>query len=483
MAGIGFELKKIYKKEGLSHSLLGAAYSSLVTIGPTIIVMAVILIMYMVLGMSRISFSERELLSSTILYVFIFSVITTAPLNSVFSRYLADKIYEEQIDGILPSYYTGLLISCVLATMEAVPIMASLLVRGGVDLPFVLMAYALFLSAVILFFSVTYLHATKDYKIIALFFVIGMAITFLLSFLFWKVAGLSAIHSILYGLAIGFFSIATLEFSYIKRYFKTSSQNYTQCLRYLWTYRKLLLANLFYMLGLYVHNFVFWGTDMRLVVAETFYTHQAYDMATCLAMFTNISTIVIFTVFAETRFHDAYQVYMESVTGGTYRLMEKNKNIMFRTLSQQVVQVFGIQIAITAVLYLIVMIFFPNLGFSGMTISIYPLLAAAYLGIFLMYGNIIYLYYFNDTTGAMISCLLYFLGTLAGSLVSQGFEVQYFGIGCLFGMLCGLAFSFFRIRYLEKHFDAHIFCNYKIIDTMHSSHKGKVVYRKETGHQ
>lgn len=104
MAGIGFELKKIYRKEGLSHSFLGVAYSSLVTIGPTIIVMAVILVMYMVLGMSRISFADRELLSSTILYVFIFSVITTAPINSVFSRYLADKIYEEKTDGILPSY-------------------------------------------------------------------------------------------------------------------------------------------------------------------------------------------------------------------------------------------------------------------------------------------------------------------------------------------------------------------------------------------
>ena len=54
------------------------------------------------------------------------------------------------------------------------------------------------------------------------------------------------------------------------------------------------------MLGLYVHNFIFWTTDMRLYVANTFYTHQVYDMATCLAMFTNISTMVIFTVMAET---------------------------------------------------------------------------------------------------------------------------------------------------------------------------------------
>lgn len=479
MAGIGFELKKIYRKEGISRSLLGAAYSSLVTIGPMIIVIAVILVMYAVLGTSSVGFADRELLSSTILYVFIFSVILTAPFNSVFSRYLADKIYAEETQHILPSYYTGLLCCSAIATAAAIPVLLSLRFRGGVGLPYILAAYVLWISCVILFFSVTYLHATKDYKVIALFFLIGMLLAFGLAVLFWKLCGVEVIHAILYGLAIGFFAIAFLQFSYIKRYFRTSSNAYTECLAYIWKYKTLFLANFFYMLGLYVHNFIFWTTDMRLHVANTFYTHQAYDMATCLAMFTNISTMVIFTVMAETRFHDSYQHYMESVTGGTYRLIEKNKNIMFRTLSQQIGQVFGIQIAITAVIYLIVIIFFPTLGFSGMTMKIYPVLAVSYLGIFMMYGNIIYLYYFNDLGGSLFTCVLFFAGTFVGTLFSQNWSIPYYGAGSLIGMLCGFSFSFFRIRYLERNFEAHIFCNYKIIDTMNSSHKGKVVYRRE----
>ena len=39
MAGIGFELKRIFKQEGLSSIIAGAAYSTLVVIGPTIMVM------------------------------------------------------------------------------------------------------------------------------------------------------------------------------------------------------------------------------------------------------------------------------------------------------------------------------------------------------------------------------------------------------------------------------------------------------------
>ena len=207
---------------------------------------------------------------------------------------------------------------------------------------------------------------------------------------------------------------------------------------------------------------------------------MSYDMATCLAMFTNISTTIIFTVIAETRFHETYQDYMESVIGGTYRHIDKNKRIMFRTLSQQLEQVFALQIAITCVIFLIVIIFGIRLGFSEMTMEIYPMLAAGYLGVFVMYCNIIYLYYFEDTTGSLITALLFFAGTLVGTIFSTKFPVAFYGAGLFFGMLLGWLYSYLRLRAIERDFDAYIFCRYKIIKTMKSSQKGVVVYKKES---
>lgn len=481
MAGIGFELKKIYRKEGISRALAGAVYSSIVTIGPTLTVIAMILVLYVVLGMTSVSFSSRELLSSTILYIFIFSVILTAPFNAVFSRYLADEFYNERFDNILPSYYVGLLLNGGIGSLAAIPVMVSLIFRGGVDLPFVGAAYIFWISSVVLFFSVTYLHATKDYKIIAIYFLLGMAVTGVTAIMLWWLAGCDEIHSILYGMAAGFFTIAFLQLSYIKRYFKTESRDYGGCIHYLFRFKRIFFTQLFYMLGLYMHNFVFWSTNQHLYVAKTYYSHQTYDMASCLAMFTNISTMILFTVVAETRFHDVYQIYMECIIGGTYKLIRKNKKIMFRTLSQQINQVFGMQIAVTAMVFMVILIFGPSLGFSGMILEIYPVLAVSYLGIFLMYGNIIYLYYFDDRTGTFFTSLLFFLGTFAGSLVSKELPVALYGAGSFFGMFLGFSFSYFRIRYLERNFEAHIFCNYKIIETMKSSKKGTVVYRKGEG--
>ena len=145
----------------------------------------------------------RELLSSTILYVFIFSIILTAPFNAVFSRYLADKFYMDEYANILPSFYTGILILGILGTGISIPVMLSLYFRGGIDLPFILAAYVFWMSSVLLFFSVTYLHATKDYKIIAIFFLVGMLVVVLTALVFRFVLRADRIHSILYRMAVG----------------------------------------------------------------------------------------------------------------------------------------------------------------------------------------------------------------------------------------------------------------------------------------
>lgn len=64
-------------------------------------------------------------------------------------------------------------------------------------------------------------------------------------------------------------------------------------LQYFRKYWKLIFSNFLYILGLYIHNFVFWTTDMRMELVKSFVCNQPYDMASCLAMFTNLSASII----------------------------------------------------------------------------------------------------------------------------------------------------------------------------------------------
>ena len=104
MAGIGVRLKRIYEKQTLVAHLVGFAYSIMVTIAPMLVVIGTVMLMSIVLGYDQVGYARRGLFAGTILYIFIFSLLTAAPFNAVLSRYMSDVIYEEKYENILPWY-------------------------------------------------------------------------------------------------------------------------------------------------------------------------------------------------------------------------------------------------------------------------------------------------------------------------------------------------------------------------------------------
>ena len=100
MAGIGVRLKRIYEKQTLVAHLVGFAYSIMVTIAPMLVVIGTVMLMSIVLGYDQVGYARRGLFAGTILYIFIFSLLTAAPFNAVLSRYMSDVIYEEKYENI-----------------------------------------------------------------------------------------------------------------------------------------------------------------------------------------------------------------------------------------------------------------------------------------------------------------------------------------------------------------------------------------------
>ena len=90
MAGIGVKLTNIYKKNTLTTDIIGVGYSMVVTIAPMLLVIGALMIMEYFLDFSSVGYATRELFSCTVLYIFIFSLLTASPFNSVLSKYMSD---------------------------------------------------------------------------------------------------------------------------------------------------------------------------------------------------------------------------------------------------------------------------------------------------------------------------------------------------------------------------------------------------------
>ena len=99
---------------------------------------------------------------------------------------------------------------------------------------------------------------------------------------------------------------------------------------------------------------------------------------------------------------------------------------MFRAISNELMSLVRIQFIISVVVYLLCIVLLPRYGLGGMVMRIYPCMAAGYFILFLMYAAILFLYYYNDLTGAVLT-------TLSFCLVI----CQRFGMG----LVCCLALS------------------------------------------
>lgn len=478
MAGIGVKLNRIFEKNTLTTNMVGFVYSAVATIAPMMVIILNLMLMEHVLGFSKVGYAQRELFSCTILYTFIFSLLTAAPFNGVLSRYMSDIIYEERYQDILPCYYLGMVLNIGLSCLVGIPFCIWEHFVGGVSVAYVFVGFCGYISLVLVFYSMIYLSICKDYQRISAYFFAGMVLAFIVAVILKYIFHWGVCQSMLLALTMGFFLTAVLENALIKRYFQENSNRHKPVIQYFKIYWQLVVTNFLYILGLYIHNFVFWTIDARMTVAKSFVCNQPYDMASCLAMFTNISATVIFISRVEMHFHEKYKFYSEAVIGGRGSDIKTTKQRMFRQLASELMTLVRIQFIISVVIYLLCIIFLPQIGFGGMTMKIYPMLAAGYFVLFIMYSAIIFLYYFNDLMGSVYTAVGFCLVTWIGSIIASHQSIIWYGAGLFAGALTGWTIAYARIRWVEKNMDAHIFCRGTLIPNGRGPKPSGLVYKK-----
>ena len=463
MAGIGVKLNRIYQKNTITTNIVGFFYSTVVTIAPVLVVIINLMLMQKVLKFNTVRYIDREIFSCTVLYIFIFSLLTTSPFNAVLSRYMSDVIFEERYEDVQPCHRVGLLTNICFSCLFAIPFCFWEHLVGGVPIYYVFTGYCCFVSLVMVFYNMLYLSICKEYRLISFYFLMGMVTAFLLSLFLRFVCKCSITYSMLLALAVGFFLTAVLEWAKIHQFFPDNSEEYGRVFEYFRKHWQLILINFLYTLGLFVHNFVFWGTDMAMHLVHTFVCNQPYDMATCLAMFTNISASVIFISRVEMYFHERYRDYADAVFGGRGIDIRNTRNRMLRQLGSELMTLVRLQFIVSVFIYLIFVIFLPGMGYAGLVMRIYPMVAAGYFVLFLMYSEIIFLYYFEDLNGALLTAMSFCIGTFLASLVAVNFSYIFYGFGVWTGSVIGFVVAYARLWWLERNLDEHMFCRGNIM--------------------
>ena len=173
MAGIGFELRKIMRRDTLMGVARAYAYAGLISSGPLILSIFGILIIGLISLTSVIPTFAIVQFQVSVTYLIALSLILTGPLQLSFTRFISDRLFEKRDDLVLSNYNGVVLVSSLLAA--AVAVIAMLVGFRSEPLIYRLLMITGFVVVSNIWIAVIFLSSVKQYRQILLVFFVGYA--------------------------------------------------------------------------------------------------------------------------------------------------------------------------------------------------------------------------------------------------------------------------------------------------------------------
>ncbi len=304
MAGIGFELNKLARRDDLM-GIVGAYLNSAFAIaGPWLFtVIALAFTTYLYGGTNGVELMNFR---GVIVYNFSFSLALSAPVYTIMTRYLADQIHIKDVTSIP----TAMLESMMLVFLFN--ILFALFFYGiyfNMTPALRLAGFAnMFLISAVWLLSV-YLTALKDFAAVTWTFIIGMVVAVLCANYFGdrQAAGMVAGYDA--GLAVIVFMLGAHIFAeYPYRMVRGLA------LRPYWhKYWEVAVGGFFFNCALWVDKWIMWFAPEASVLDTKMRFFPDYDSAMFMAAMTILPTIALFVFSIETDFFHHYRRFYGNI--------------------------------------------------------------------------------------------------------------------------------------------------------------------------
>ncbi len=468
MAGVGFELKKLFRDHGILQNAKAYVSSSVTTIGPMILCMLMVVVIQSLMAEANVGFLERELFLATVVYGFIFSVLITGGLSMVLTRFIADQMYYKRFEHLLSSYYGGIAVCLPIGLLFSWTFLGS--VTAGME--YKAPAYLFFALLVVIWVQTVHLSALKDYKRIVRNFTIGVAVSLVGAFVLLQYTSYGSAATMLMALDAGFTIIVLLSGRHFEQAFPARRSDLIwKFLKYVPRYPSLLFIGTFFYAGVYVHSFVYWIAD-GTVVAGGFRISPFYDLPVFYAYLTVVPTLVTFVVSLETRFYEKYRAYYVSIlNGGTLQDIARARTEMQRTLIQEISFIMEVQLLFTVVSMALGIKFLPTIGFTMKQLDTFNLLVLGYFLFIMAFVVMLVMMYYDDRKGAlwMSGSFVVLNAGLSYWTMSIGFD----GLGMFIASFLILVAALIRMMTYARNIDYYTFCSQPIAPIARSAKRKK----------
>ena len=446
MAGIGFELKKLFRRKGLFATLRAYGYAGVICTGPMLLGVLLQVGMLVLCGWAGAARADQDLLVCMVTYTLLASLTVTSFFSMPVTRFLADMLYEEQEQTILPSFWG----SNTLLLVGGCAAYGIFLIFSGATLMQGLLCLWLFAEMIVNWNAMSYLTAVKDYRGILWAFVAAIGISFGLGYLLIFLLGAPVLEGFLFAITVGYGCMMLLETLLLHRYFPQSKESPWTFLRWVDRFLPLAFTGLFTNLGLFAHLVIIWAGPIGIQVKGLFYGAPYHDVPAMLAFLSILITTVNFVVSVEVNFYPKYRAYYslfndggvvgDIVTAEEEMLAVLNRELYYTALKQLFATAAVISLENTLLELL-------PLGFNDLMHGYFRTLCVGY-GLYAI-GNtvMLILLYFTDYLGAVLASGVFAAAAAVGTVISLFFDQAFYGFGFLAGAAVFFLLALLRLDY------------------------------------
>ncbi len=461
MAGIGFELKRMFQKKGVYAILKAYGYAGIVCVGPMLLGIALLLGIRIISGLGGATEHEQEYLNAMVTYTLLFSMILANSFSLVTTRYTADQLFEDKKAAVMPSFWGSVAIMLVMGDI----IFGGFLIFSGVSLQYGVLLLTLFGELILVWSQMNYLTAIKDYRGILWTFVLSLIISWGLGLIlvYFKT---EVIFAMLLSVVVAYAMMAVVYYFLLVQYFKEANTSSLYFLKWYDRYPELPFLGLFLSLGLFGHLIIMWFSPVKQHIHGLFYAAPMYDIPAISAFLSILITTINFVISVEVNFYPKYRNYCSLFNdGGSLMDIRQAEREMKATLVQELTYTFSAQFFATIVFILAGTMLLPYLplGMNEDMLGIYRVLCIGYA--FYAVGNcgMLIQLYFSDNRGALISGSVFMLVAGLATWMWKDGSIKYYGAGFLAG---GVAYAFVSLlllyRYMKK-LSFHILCSQPMV--------------------
>jgi len=460
MAGIGFELRKLFVGRGAIAKVRAYAYASIITAGTMVLAVILMLGVQLLAKAFGATDLETETLVVLMIYAMLGSLILSSLLQMLLSRFVADMLYQKSTERILPSLFGG---AFVLMIPGGLIYGWFLWTASGISMLDKALNWALFMLLIMVWLQMAYITAAKDYKRILLGFIGGVLTVFLLGSLLLYL-GMSPVTGMMLALFLGYGVMMVTFNGVLLTIFPAGKGSILAFIEWIGKYPDLVLIGFFAMTGAFVHLIVMWFSPLGTVVAGHFVYAPLHDSAAFFAYLVAVPTSVNFVVSVEVNFYQKYRRYFSAITtGGTLSEIGLARDNMKKVLTQEIFRLTQIQVFVMVLFTVLMRYVLESLSFTRDMIGMFQVMSVGYSAYAIGNSIMLLMLYFNDRKGALTTCMLYFFINLLGTIWTMNRDSLYYGLGMTAAGIVMYVFGLLRLFAYLRNIDYHIFCGQPVL--------------------